>query len=108
QAADGIRDFHVTGVQTCALPIWRAAAARGIAHWAPVHGGGRLVAGGRHRLAGAADRPHAEDEDAAEREGRGACLAGAALGPANAFTAAGRGSAGGAGAAPPRPRGAGG
>src|SRR5690606_40278403 len=21
---DGIRDFHVTGVQTCALPIWRA------------------------------------------------------------------------------------
>src|SRR5690606_40902832 len=24
QAADGIRDFHVTGVQTCALPIWLA------------------------------------------------------------------------------------
>src|SRR5690606_40471828 len=23
QAADGIRDFHVTGVQTCALPISR-------------------------------------------------------------------------------------
>src|SRR5690606_40211989 len=22
-AEDGIRDFHVTGVQTCALPIWR-------------------------------------------------------------------------------------
>src|SRR5690606_39378752 len=22
QAEDGIRDFHVTGVQTCALPIW--------------------------------------------------------------------------------------
>src|SRR5207302_8231667 len=22
---DGIRDFHVTGVQTCALPIWREA-----------------------------------------------------------------------------------
>src|SRR5690606_39455741 len=22
QAADGIRDFHVTGVQTCALPIF--------------------------------------------------------------------------------------
>src|SRR5690606_40751605 len=21
---DGIRDFHVTGVQTCALPIWMA------------------------------------------------------------------------------------
>src|SRR5690606_41047838 len=25
QAEDGIRDFHVTGVQTCALPISRAA-----------------------------------------------------------------------------------
>src|SRR5690606_16877627 len=24
QAEDGIRDFHVTGVQTCALPIWSA------------------------------------------------------------------------------------
>src|SRR5690606_40395887 len=24
QAEDGIRDFHVTGVQTCALPILRA------------------------------------------------------------------------------------
>src|SRR6266700_4944882 len=22
QAEDGIRDFHVTGVKTCALPIW--------------------------------------------------------------------------------------
>src|SRR5690606_40944060 len=33
QAVDGIRDFHVTGVQTCALPIcgashWRAAGLR--------------------------------------------------------------------------------
>src|SRR5690606_40618579 len=26
QAEDGIRDFHVTGVQTCALPIWVRAA----------------------------------------------------------------------------------
>src|SRR5690606_40971016 len=25
QAEDGIRDFHVTGVQTCALPIYRGA-----------------------------------------------------------------------------------
>src|SRR5690606_15976516 len=25
QAEDGIRDFHVTGVQTCALPIWNNA-----------------------------------------------------------------------------------
>src|SRR5256885_13990308 len=26
QAEDGIRDYKVTGVQTCALPIWAAAA----------------------------------------------------------------------------------
>src|SRR5690606_27602316 len=28
QAEDGIRDFHVTGVQTCALPIWLGRDAR--------------------------------------------------------------------------------
>src|SRR5690606_39303371 len=28
QAEDGIRDFHVTGVQTCALPIWVHACSR--------------------------------------------------------------------------------
>src|SRR5690606_40110057 len=28
QAEDGIRDFHVTGVQTCALPISAVASAR--------------------------------------------------------------------------------
>src|SRR6266511_5837249 len=28
QAEDGIRDFHVTRVQTCALPIWRTRASR--------------------------------------------------------------------------------
>src|SRR5690606_40392561 len=27
QAEDGIRDFHVTGVQTCALPIFAGASA---------------------------------------------------------------------------------
>src|SRR6266511_4888246 len=34
QAEDGIRDFHVTGVQTCALPICahRAAEARAVEH----------------------------------------------------------------------------
>src|SRR5690606_40553430 len=30
QAEDGIRDFHVTGVQTCALPIWGAASDPGL------------------------------------------------------------------------------
>src|SRR5690606_31287315 len=29
QADDGIRDFHVTGVQTCALPIWGLTFSRG-------------------------------------------------------------------------------
>src|SRR5690606_40534105 len=29
QAEDGIRDFHVTGVQTCALPIFMARVKRG-------------------------------------------------------------------------------
>src|SRR5690606_39988653 len=37
QAEDGIRDFHVTGVQTCALPIWpqmhSRPAARRRAYW---------------------------------------------------------------------------
>src|SRR5690606_41013604 len=28
QAEDGIRDFHVTGVQTCALPIWKSSCRR--------------------------------------------------------------------------------
>src|SRR5690606_40890925 len=28
QAEDGIRDFHVTGVQTCALPIYGSVASR--------------------------------------------------------------------------------
>src|SRR2546426_3379869 len=40
QAEDGIRDYKVTGVQTCALPIWAARRA----------GGGVMRCGGR-RLA---------------------------------------------------------
>src|SRR5690606_41208802 len=32
QAEDGIRDFHVTGVQTCALPISRQGGDGGSAH----------------------------------------------------------------------------
>src|SRR5690606_40249883 len=30
QAEDGIRDFHVTGVQTCALPIYRRETNQGL------------------------------------------------------------------------------
>src|SRR5690606_40105419 len=35
QAEDGIRDFHVTGVQTCALPIsrWLRPGGRGRTAW---------------------------------------------------------------------------
>src|SRR5690606_41056955 len=43
QAEDGIRDFHVTGVQTCALPIFtstRAAMRRLGRNWQRLH---RLV-----------------------------------------------------------------
>src|SRR5258706_11826389 len=41
QAEDGIRDWSVTGVQTCALPICRdSVRARGVAH--PQDVGGRL------------------------------------------------------------------
>src|SRR5690606_41118381 len=32
QAEDGIRDFHVTGVQTCALPISQLRAVPGVRH----------------------------------------------------------------------------
>src|SRR5690606_40816878 len=32
QAEDGIRDFHVTGVQTCALPIFPEIVSPGEAH----------------------------------------------------------------------------
>src|SRR5690349_16705911 len=35
QAEDGIRDLYVTGVQTCALPIWRASAASGASRLGP-------------------------------------------------------------------------
>src|SRR5688500_19861206 len=43
QAEDGIRDYKVTGVQTCALPIWTRSA--GGLRIIPTHGAGReLVA----------------------------------------------------------------
>src|SRR5690606_40034596 len=41
QAEDGIRDFHVTGVQTCALPIFEVVGRRLVAEYPPgqVEGG---------------------------------------------------------------------
>src|SRR5690625_7411115 len=51
QAEDGIRDGHVTGVQTCALPIYTPAPAHILTHMAViclVGGGGGVFA--RQRL----------------------------------------------------------
>src|SRR5437773_4869337 len=50
QAEDGIRDRDVTGVQTCALPIWPVRTGRGTT-WCKC--GHRT---GRHPAAGAAER----------------------------------------------------
>src|SRR5690606_40782845 len=56
QAEDGIRDFHVTGVQTCALPISvDVRIAEGRTRCRVVEGGVdrgtlELVGGGRHNL----------------------------------------------------------
>src|SRR5256885_11305028 len=42
QAEDGIRDYKVTGVQTCALPIWKADRWRaGTFRICPIHHGGK-------------------------------------------------------------------
>src|SRR5690606_40349407 len=63
QAEDGIRDFHVTGVQTCALPILSRARSRGVVSgtplrwtWPPVgtRERGKLPAIQRVRAAGSA------------------------------------------------------
>src|SRR5690606_40592415 len=51
QAEDGIRDFHVTGVQTCALPIflvedrqvWKPVACPDLTTGGMVYGKGRLA-----------------------------------------------------------------
>src|SRR5690606_41082298 len=49
-AEDGRRDFHVTGVQTCALPIWVARTSR---HRSPARvDEPRCVCGGGHRRGG--------------------------------------------------------
>src|SRR5690606_39279006 len=63
QAEDGIRDFHVTGVQTCALPISGATGSGRLpwagtipVPWTPPAGHG---AGGVTRMAGWATGPPA-------------------------------------------------
>src|SRR5690606_39297627 len=52
QAEDGIRDFHVTGVQTCALPISRPAFADGA-------GPGRIAVDARRLRRGHGSTTHA-------------------------------------------------
>src|SRR5690606_40937378 len=47
QAEDGIRDFHVTGVQTCALPISDDVPANRLAEDLAVEGGDTLHIAGR-------------------------------------------------------------
>src|SRR5690606_40984146 len=56
QAEDGIRDFHVTGVQTCALPISPASPA---APPAPARGRASPAAAARRRRPTAAAAPPA-------------------------------------------------
>src|SRR5690606_40048165 len=45
QAEDGIRDFHVTGVQTCALPILACYAVAGAVLLVVCAAGGQALAG---------------------------------------------------------------
>src|SRR5256885_11008216 len=50
QAEDGIRDYKVTGVQTCALPIFLARDVGQVADGAAGHLGVLAADGGRHVL----------------------------------------------------------
>src|SRR5690606_40425609 len=65
QAEDGIRDFHVTGVQTCALPIGAPTAFR---PRAKLEKSGARCQGGRRKAQG--NRPHRRDATALGTSGR--------------------------------------
>src|SRR2546426_4998627 len=66
QAEDGIRDYKVTGVQTCALPISCHEDNREEAELEEVHDGRVEVGGGRERHERQAGED-AREEDRAER-----------------------------------------
>src|SRR5207302_7599519 len=58
QAEDGIRDFHVTGVQTCALPIWwRVIVCHACATRHPVHCCSTTAASSAFRHSNGTPRP---------------------------------------------------
>src|SRR5690606_40906316 len=91
QAEDGIRDFHVTGVQTCALPILVAGAGstamRSVVVWAAACArvalagshGGALVAGTSFVIGvgvGARSLAHHSRVDTATKIGRASCREG--------------------------------
>src|SRR5690606_1997087 len=58
-AEDGIRDFHVTGVQTCALPIYQAGGNFTGNGATALRSAADVTAGGSIALNGTADGPHA-------------------------------------------------
>src|SRR5699024_4553832 len=73
QAEDGIRDRNVTGVQTCALPIWlRPAVAQQVpGPAADDRGDAEPGEQGRQQSGPADEAAHAEHEEAADPERRG-------------------------------------
>src|SRR5689334_24188780 len=75
QAEDGIRDGTVTGVQTCALPIWGEHATPAIPNHKPrgaTHGreAEEDLGGGRARRLGRSESPRADAHDARSEERR--------------------------------------
>src|SRR5205807_3380592 len=62
---DGIRDYKVTGVQTCALPIYRTIADDPFARLVDVLAGGQV----HHRVGAPADRPGHLVDFLADRRG---------------------------------------
>src|SRR2546426_9791028 len=95
QAEDGIRDYKVTGVQTCALPIWRS-------RRSDPRRGRRM--GGGPRPCVRTDRSLRGDERARmKREPRRTCLGCRRVGPKQALVRLVRGRGGVVVADPRRP-----